>query len=117
VRTLSHQAEVNAPGGDAYDENAFAISSFELHVWIVRMPTDLATISLCLETLSPQERARAAKMVHAPTRTSHVVMRSAARLLLSRYLRCHPITSAFPPAATASRRSKARSGSILDTPA
>ena len=90
MRTLSQQAEVNAPGGDAYDKNAFAITSFELHVWTVRMPTDLATISLCRETLSPQERARAAEMVHAPTRTSHVVMRSAARLLLSRYLRLPP---------------------------
>jgi len=66
-------------------KGALRIAARSVHVWSFFLDTSAACREQCVQTLSPAERARAARFVHARSRDDFTVAHGILRLLLARY--------------------------------
>jgi 4'-phosphopantetheinyl transferase len=58
----------------------------EVHVWAVALAVGTQRLAELLELLDDEERGRAARFVHVPSRQQFIVARALLRILLGRYL-------------------------------
>lgn len=86
-----------APGVEHTPNRAFVtppLASGEVHIWRVDIGRPIA-VPTELSTLSPDERARAARFRRPEDRTRSIVSRTALRDLLARYVRAAPAALRF----------------------
>lgn len=62
----------------------------DVHVWRVALDLGESVVQRLWQLLAPDERARAERYVFRKDRTHFLVARGLLRVLLGRYLRCHP---------------------------
>src|SRR5256885_941641 len=66
------------------------LNSDDVHVWQAALNQPTAIVRSCLESLTPDERARAARFHFAKDRNHFVVARGLLRNILGRYLKVEP---------------------------
>jgi 4'-phosphopantetheinyl transferase len=69
---------------------SLALNDDEVHVWRAHLNVSPATVRNLLDTLAPDERARAGRFRFEKDRSDYIVARGVLRAILSRYLRVAP---------------------------
>jgi 4'-phosphopantetheinyl transferase len=67
-----------------------ALAEDAVHVWSVPLVAGPPRLSRLWALLDPEERKRAARFTHVPSRDQFIVARGTLRVLLGRYLNCAP---------------------------